>query len=591
MNAITRRQDRGAVLIAVLIMAMVIAVFCMVSLMMSGTESRSANGAILRDQALFIAQAGIEDELLTISNLEAKATLTQPFVGIDCISGTTPIVARDFIADGVNMGEYTVSVDCVSVVDSMTRDIQITSTGYMPSASTANALKRVVTAVVRFQVGRSHVFDYVYFINNWGWFYGDSIYANGNVRANGQFDFGGHSATINGMPVYSSVSPTGVPGAQTDCGGVYSGWNIVNSGSLQGGTHGATNMHAWGDPVPMPNLTDLTAYETLAKNNNSSITVGSKVISPVVGDTTGEAPNLYLKGTSSSPIILNGPVVVRGNLVISGVVKGRGSIFVQGSIYVVGDITYASAPTTAPGSGSTATQLQSWYTTNQNADALGLFARQNIIIGDYTDSRWQSSVGSWMNSSSNVSDEDVGADGIPNTKAGKDGILGTADDDVLEDNSKWDVNYYKAGDALPAGKKVGDVINGSIEDIDGDGVNTPAVTTSNIALSTPLLLTNWSGNFPTLGFTSFSSMVGSTGNNISKLNAAFYTNHTIAMYSNSSNEVDFNGCIVSHNEDLIYSGSRVVFNYDPRLLLENSPFGLTLPMAWKAPQIMMWRSN
>ena len=33
-----------------------------------------------------------------------------------------------------------------------------------------------------------------------------------------------------------------------------------------------------------------------------------------------------------------------------------------------------------------------------------------------------------MNSSLNKSEEDAGEDGIPNTIAGKDGILGTADD-------------------------------------------------------------------------------------------------------------------------------------------------------------------
>ncbi len=590
MVARVRGGNSGAVLVAVLIMAMVISVFCMISLLMSGTENRAASSAIQRDQALFIAQAGVEDEILAISAMEPTASLSAPFAAIDCLAGKTPIVARDFIVDGITLGEYTVSVDCITAVDTKNRDIQITSTAYLPSASSANSMKRVVTTVVRFGVGRARVFDYVYFINNWGWFYGDSIVANGNVRANGQFDFGGCSPTVNGMPVYDSVSASGVPGVQTDCGGVFSGWNIINNADVRGATHGANDMHPWGDQVPMPNLTDLTQYETLARANNSSIKIGSKTIGAVVGDDALEAPNLFLKGTSSSPIILNGPVVVRGDLVISGVVQGRGSLFVKGNIYVVGDITYKNAPTTVPGSGSNAAALQNWYSNNQNADALGLFARKNIVIGDYTDRTWQSSVGSWVTNSKNNSEEDVGADGIPSTRNGKDGLRGTADDDPLEDNNQWDVDHYQSGDVIPSGMHVGDVIPGSIEDIDGDGAYTPAASLNDFACSVPLVTTSWSGNFPSLARLSWSSLCPN-GNNISNLNGAFYTNHSIAMYSSANGVVDINGCIVSHNEDLIYSGSQLRMDYDPRLLLENSPFGLVLPMTWKAPQLMMWRSN
>ena len=38
---------------------------------------------------------------------------------------------------------------------------------------------------IRFALMRSRVFDNAYFVNNYGWFQGSAITANGDVRANG----------------------------------------------------------------------------------------------------------------------------------------------------------------------------------------------------------------------------------------------------------------------------------------------------------------------------------------------------------------------------------------------------------------------
>ncbi len=62
---------------------------------------------------------------------------------------------------------------------------------------------------MRYILAPSRVFDYAYFINNWGWFYGDTIYCNGNARSNGQFDVAGYKPTVTGQPIYDDVDWNG----------------------------------------------------------------------------------------------------------------------------------------------------------------------------------------------------------------------------------------------------------------------------------------------------------------------------------------------------------------------------------------------
>ena len=58
--------------------------------------------------------------------------------------------------------------------------------------ATASALvgKKLRTIQARIRKGApSYVFDYEYFLNNWGWWWGSTITGNGDNRANWDFDF------------------------------------------------------------------------------------------------------------------------------------------------------------------------------------------------------------------------------------------------------------------------------------------------------------------------------------------------------------------------------------------------------------------
>ncbi|MEZ5975385.1 MAG: hypothetical protein R3E96_11255 [Planctomycetota bacterium] len=152
-------------------------------------------------------------------------------------------------------------------------------------------------------------------------------------------------------------------------------------------------------------------------------------------------------GTNSKPIVINGPVVVRGDVLISGVVEGQGVIYSGGNTYVPDSIEYKHGPPQPRPQHNFQDQTEAWLTASKNTDFLGLFSAENIVVGDFTNPSWRSNVGAWMTSSMNQSAEDAGEDGIPNTAAGRDGILGTADDDVLEGDGVFTVEFYSAADA------------------------------------------------------------------------------------------------------------------------------------------------
>ncbi|MBC8064746.1 MAG: hypothetical protein H7Y17_07950 [Chlorobia bacterium] len=66
--------------------------------------------------------------------------------------------------------------------------------------------QKVVDVMATYELARSQVFDYTYFVNNYGWMTGFSqndLIINGDMRANGNFDFSGGTPTINGS-IYAS---------------------------------------------------------------------------------------------------------------------------------------------------------------------------------------------------------------------------------------------------------------------------------------------------------------------------------------------------------------------------------------------------
>jgi len=599
-------------LIGLLFLAMALSGLVMLTTAVAGGEARSSRGELDDLRASYLAEAGVERGLKSLKDAIGRTAAYDPFFGMNNMLDDGPLVVRSGAAmthDGVQVGAYSVRLTRVEADDeSITVDIE--STGYLPDAPENLAPGQRLTAWssistrVRYELAPSKVFDYAYFINNWGWFYGNTIHCNGNARSNGQFDVAGYSPSITGQPMYENVEFDGttatLAGYQDDNndglqdgedGGVFSGWDIVGAQNLQGNGGNAQNQHDFQDEVPMPNLSDMTIYELQAIDEGGSITIGGvTMVDAVAGDDGGELQNIYLHGTAADPIELNGPVVVRGNVMISGIVTGQGAIYASGNVYVPDSINYANPPTTVRPADETQATTEAWLAANWDADFLGLFSGENIVVGDVTNSTWQNYVGRWMNSSLNGSSEDAGEDGVPNTHDGRDGISGTEDDDILENDGQFTVEYYSAEDAelglIPPGAAVGDVVPGTGEDIDGDGVYDGTTTLADVALQDPLDQAHWDGNMPVAGIDDYSDIATLYA---SELDAVFYTNHSFC-YTVLGNEVArINGALISRNENIIYGTPSIEMNYDVRMLGGNSGIGGNLlPKVVAPPQFLRW---
>lgn len=611
----TSQEDRrGTAMVSALVVFAGLFGLLFTTTLLSSIEVKEARRSVEDVRAQYLAEAGVERALQFMESAVQNSAFEGPMQGLNNLFAggqeVTPFLGTQLLDGGNQVGAYTASLTLVDQTDeSMT--IQIDASGYLPDAPmNLPAGEQVseweaVSVTVVYDLEPSQVFDYSYFINNWGWFYGNTINANGNVRSNGQFDVAGYSPSANGQPLYDAVQWDGssatLQGYQDDNGdgledggdgGVWSGWDVVGAQNLRGTGGQAKNQHDFQEQVPMPNLTDLSYYEARAKAYGSGARIGSTTVSDAVyGDDAGETGNLYLHGTLADPIVLDGPLVVQGDVIISGYVEGQGSIYCGGNVYVPDSIRYVDPPSSPRPIGTTQADTEAWLSANWNKDFLGLFARENVVVGDHTNGTWQYYVDNWMSSSLNSSVEDAGEDGIPNTRKGKDGIAGTADDDVLEGDGTFTVDHYTAADLayglIPPGKSVGDAIPGTGEDIDGDGQYDPTTTLADVVLSKPLDAATWGGNMPAGGIAKYSDIASLYANH---LDATFYTNHSFCYLVLGSQAAEINGALVSRNENIIYGTPSIEMNHDSRLLGGNSGVaGTLLPQVMRAPSVVRWQ--
>lgn len=609
-----RGSQRGAALVSTLVIFSSLLGMIYLTTVTSMEEAKASRRGVDDVRVKFVAESAVERAIHFLRDAVKKTNTHDPIGGLEGIfdgeDSVTLYVGEPLMDGEVEVGAYSVTLTNTDLsADEMT--ITIDATGYLPTAPMNLGPGEQVSAweslsvVVNFTVEPSGVFDYGYFINNWGWLYGSTIEVHGNAGSNGQFDVGGYSPFINGQPTYDSVAWSGSTAdlvgyhddngdglTDGDDGGIFAGWDIVSSQNVTGGASDAANQHDFEDAIDMPNLTDLTSYEDTAVALGSGIQVsGGSVSDAVFGDDFGETGNLYLVGTAADPIIIDGPVVVRGDVIISGYVSGQGAIYTEGNVYVPDSIKYVDPPTSTRPADKTEAATEQWLSDNKDKDFLGLFAKENIVVGDYTNWTWQYYVSGWMGSSMNRSDEDAGEDGIPNTSDGIDGIAGTADDDVLEDDGVYTVEYYSDSDAalglIPSGFNVGDAVPGSGEDIDGDGQYDDSTTMADLTLSTALTTANWGGNMPVGGIANYSDISSLYADN---LDAVFYTNHSFCYVVFGSNAAKMNGALVSRNENIVYGTPSIEINYDCRLLGGSSgSAGDLLPKSMPEPVVLSWR--
>ena len=574
--------------------------------MLSSVEISASRRSIDEVRATALAEAGVERIKSELANAAGKTAIQDPLDGVRALftggGSSLDLAGEPMLSGGVPVGEYSTRMT-LDLDDPQRVVITITSTGYVPAAPANLGPKEKLLAwdsidvTVEYALAPSQVFDNAYFVNNWGWLYGSTININGNARSNGQMDLGNHKPTINGSPTYEDVTMgagTATVGSRTSDGGLYSAWDIVNADRARGLAADADHRFDFEDPVEMPNLSDLTNYEDRATSEGASISVGGSVVaSAVVGDDPGETGNLYLHGTAADPIVIDGPVVVRGDVIISGVVTGQGTIYAGGNVYVPESIEYLNGPSTDRPAGETDADYEAWIGANQNADFLGLFARENVVVGDFTHNTWRYYVRGWLASPLNASIEDSGEDLIPNTALGRDGVAGTADDDLLENDGVFTTEVYTAADAaqglIPTGFSVGDRIPGTGEDIDGDGQFDDTITLADFDFQDALTPADWDGNMPPGGIANYSDIASLYAN---QLDASFYTNHAFSWVVLGRDPAVVNGAMIARNESIVYGTPTIDMNHDARLLGGNSGFaGDLLPQVLQPMRVLQWRRN
>ena len=468
---------------------------------------------------------------------------------------------------------------------------------------------------VRFALMRSRVFDNAYFVNNYGWFQGSAITANGDVRANGNL-YLDSGCTVNGhayaarnveLNVIGSIENTGkmqsLSAYWSNCGtSARPSSPTYNGGGYYGGGYDPSvsvteRLHPYQDELTMPYISELSDYIAYAQETGGKISGGKSYKLDSNGNVTsfslgtinahydGVGPSgnpalsdkgtLVLEGTQANPIVIDGPVVVDSDVIIKGYVKGQGTIYSGRNIHIAGDIRYVNPPTwNHPDSNPTATEQA-----NASKDFLGLAAKGNIVMGDYTLSSWLGSSSSglqyYLKSGPYV--QQYACDPSDNTI----GYPRTTEYGWTSNESKFCGDYTQKD----GGKKV--EVSSKTEWVYENGRRVQKTTTTIAdkqsrkyyeSVCPEKLIQQLCGDTQ-------NSRTGAYSPTITRIDAVMYNNHGIIGHIGNCT---INGSLVCRNEAMIYSGALKI-NWDHRLY-SGFDGNIGLPMdASQPPQTLSWR--
>ncbi len=170
---------------------------------------KTAKRKALDIQMTQLCDAGVQTIL---RNYWRSFKQTQSFDDLttDCnaASPESPAAAMTGTLPGVGMYSAAITSFAQPVGDDFSRTVTVRAVGFIDrnanSSLDSNEPAKVVDVKVTFQLKRSQVFDYVYFVNNYGWMDGfgkNDLYMNGDLRANGDFTLSNGTPTINGTVI------------------------------------------------------------------------------------------------------------------------------------------------------------------------------------------------------------------------------------------------------------------------------------------------------------------------------------------------------------------------------------------------------
>ena len=204
-----KHSKRGAALITTFGVMTALSIAA-VSFINSSTMSiRNARRQALDLQSTHLCEAGVQTVL---RSLWRPFKITQNFSDLDArcngSAENNPSIPLSGSISGV--GNYSAGVIAVSSPnnDSYTRQVTVRAVSWIDLNGNGtmddSEPQKVVDVTATYTLDRSQVFDYTYFVNNYGWMDGfgpNDLIVNGDMRANGDFKITNGSPTINGSLV------------------------------------------------------------------------------------------------------------------------------------------------------------------------------------------------------------------------------------------------------------------------------------------------------------------------------------------------------------------------------------------------------
>ncbi|MCZ7580976.1 MAG: hypothetical protein M5U21_09170 [Fimbriimonadaceae bacterium] len=171
-------------------------------------------------QTTHLCEAGVQEVL---RSLWRPFKIDQNFEGMsDVCNGASSATPQATLSGEIGgVGRYSAGVVRYEEPDNdpYTRLVTVRAVGWQDlngnNQLDDNEPRKTVDVTGSFQLARSQVFDYTYFVNNYGWMDGFQeswLIVNGDVRANGNFNFLNGSPTVNGS-VYASLNEKLSPAA------------------------------------------------------------------------------------------------------------------------------------------------------------------------------------------------------------------------------------------------------------------------------------------------------------------------------------------------------------------------------------------
>ncbi|MER3474157.1 MAG: hypothetical protein C4335_09025 [Armatimonadota bacterium] len=402
-------------------------------------------------RSLYAAEAGLEYKKLQIWKQFKVQQNFDSFVPLEQASPTNPMqtVGGD-LGGGLR---YSCGIVGQRVNSDRSRELTFRSVGWVDRDGDgqldADEPRTVVEQTIEYTLERSQVFDYAYFANNYGWMYGfgaNDLIVNGDMRANGNFDFSGGTPTINGSVYacannklippaagYVNITPTqwtnsyynsqnnprtrqaydptrhGAKGSEE-----YERWRDLiydQTGSIVNGrVSGAVVADARGtktysgqvlDPtpnkeLPLPDLDDISRYINLSQSyvdqrqtfsdGTSNPDYGQRAYVEVWSNDQNRYVRISTEGVVNGSAVLIGtstrPVRIHGPVTFTGDVVIKGYVQGQGTLYAGRNVHIVGSVCYKNPPDFRGTDPDAIDQQNEKKDILALAARGSVIMGN-----------------------------------------------------------------------------------------------------------------------------------------------------------------------------------------------------------------